>query len=264
MEAITQRLRKENVDIKTGRDSPASRVRSAVRRGLRHIGADIVRWRPQSSPEAALIKALSHHRIDAVLDVGANEGQYGRHLRELGFGGRIISFEPLATPRLRLQEFAAKDPLWSVAPRMAIGDHAGEIQMNVASNGGASSSILPMLSTHEHAAPDVRYVGSEEVPMVRLDNVAQDFLRDAKRVFLKVDVQGYELQVLEGATEILPRIAGAELEVSFVPLYDGQHSFLAVAEWMRTHGFDVWGIIPGFADNSTGQVLQADVVFFRS
>lgn len=211
-----------------------------------------------------MAKALAHHSIDTVLDVGANEGQYGRQLRELGFGGRIISFEPLRAPYTRLVTLAAKDPLWTVAPRMAIGDRAGHVQMNVASNGGASSSILPMLSTHRYAAPDVSYVGCETVPMARLDGVAKTFLSEAEKVFVKADVQGFELAVLKGATEILPRLVGAELEASFVPLYQGQPSLCELIEWMGVHRFDVWGIIPGFANNSTGQVMQADVVFFRS
>lgn len=224
----------------------------------------MVRWRPQSSPQAALAKALAHHQVDTVLDVGANVGQYGQHLRELGFRGRIVSFEPLTVPRGRLQTLAANDPLWTVAPQMAIGEQEGNVTINVASNGGASSSILPMLARHEHAAPDVAYVGSEIVFISRLDIAARDFLVNARKVFLKVDVQGYELQVLQGATEILPSITGGQVEVSFVPLYSGQSSFLTVAEWLRAHDFDIWGVIPGFADNSTGQVLQADVVFFRT
>lgn len=239
-------------------------LRRLIRRALRHCGADVVRWRPQSSPEAALAKALIYQGIDSVLDVGANEGQYGKYLRELGFNGRIISFEPLPIPHARLRALARKDPMWVVAPRMAMGDRAGQVQINVASNGGASSSIFPMLATHKRAAPEVAYVASETVSMSRLDGVAATFLSDAKRIFIKVDVQGFESAVLKGATEILPRTIGAEIEISFVPLYEGQTLFLELTQWMQAQGFEIWGIIPAFADNSTGQVLQADVVFFKS
>jgi FkbM family methyltransferase len=243
--------------------APASLIKTA-RRASRHFGIDLVRWRPQSSPDAALAKSLAHHRVDMVLDIGANEGQYAKHLREVGFRGRIISFEPLSSAYERLKATAAGDALWSVAPRGALGDGNGEVQMNVASNGGASSSIFGMMKAHEHAAPDVAYVGSETVLISRLDLAAKKFIRETDRIFVKMDVQGYELHVLRGADGILPKIIGAEIEVSFAPLYDGQPSFLDLTDWMLTRGFDIWGIVPGFADNSTGQILQADIVFFRA
>ena len=207
---------------------------------------------------------LNRNSVDVVIDVGANEGQYARLMRELGFGGRIISFEPLTIAHERLSLAARNDPSWTVAPRMALGDHEGEICLNVASNGGASSSVFPMLETHERAAPDVRYIGSEVVPISRLDSVAKTFFGDKKNnVFLKVDVQGYELQVLEGASNLLDQIVGAQLEVTFVPLYDGQALLPAVSDYMLRKGFEVWGIIPVLLDDSSGRMLQADVIFFR-
>jgi FkbM family methyltransferase len=230
---------------------------------MRRFGADVVRWGPDSSPKAALARMLAHRRVDTVLDVGANEGQYALLLRELGYAGRIVSFEPLAAPHQQLRESAARDPLWTVAQRMALGDREGEIAVNVASNGGASSSILAMLETHRRAAPDTSYVGIEVVPMSRLDCIAGEFVGGSRNIFLKVDVQGYELEVLKGATGLLPAVVGAQLEVSLVPLYDGQSLFAEMTEWMQAKGFHVWGIMPGFADNSSGRLLQADFIFFR-
>jgi FkbM family methyltransferase len=240
----------------------STKIKGNVRRTLRHVGMDLVRWRPQSSPEAALAKMLNQHRIDTVLDVGANEGQYALSLRELGFRGRIISFEPLAVAHQWLQRSAVKDASWIIPPRMAIGNQEGKIRLNVASN-GASSSILPMLDAHQRGAPDVEYVGTEVVPISRLDRVAKEFLGEARNIFLKVDAQGFELQVLQGATELIFRIAGAQLELSLVPLYESQALFSELIDWMRKEGFNIWGILPGLADNSSGRLLQADVVFFR-
>ena len=241
----------------------STKIKGNVRKTLRHVGMDLVRWRPQSSPEAALARMLSQHCIDTVLDVGANEGQYALFLRELGFSGRIISFEPLATAHRRLQRSAVKDASWIVPPRTAIGNQEGHIQLNLASN-GASSSILPMLEAHRRAAPDVGYVGTDAVPISRLDRIAEEFLGEARNIFLKVDAQGFELQVLQGATELMGRIAGAQLELSLVPLYEGQALFTELIDWMRKASFSIWGILPGLADNSSGRLLQTDVVFFRA
>ncbi len=241
----------------------STKIKGNVRKTLRHVGLDLVRWRPQSSPEAALARMLNQHRVDTVLDVGANEGQYALSLRELGFSGRIISFEPLAVAHQRLRRSAVKDASWIIPPRMAIGNQEGQIRLNVASN-GASSSILPMLEAHQQAAPDVEYVGSEVVPISRLDGVAEEFLGQARNIFLKIDAQGFELPVLQGAGELICRIVGAQLELSLVPLYEGQALFSELIEWMRKAGFSIWGILPGLTDNSSGRLLQTDVVFFRA
>jgi hypothetical protein len=120
-----------------------------------------------------------------------------------------------------------------------------------------------MLESHNRAAPDVRYVGTEVVPISRLDRVAEEFLGEARNIFLKVDAQGFELQVLQGAAELIRRIVGAQLELSLVPLYESQALFSDLIDWMRKEGFSIWGIVPGLADNSSGRLLQTDVVFFR-
>lgn len=240
-----------------------ARIKKNIRGSVRRLGVDVVHWRPQSSPEAGLAKMLALHRVDTVLDVGANEGQYGLLLREIGYGGRIISFEPLTSAHERLRRSAAQDAMWTVAPRMAIGDHEGDISINVASNNGASSSIFGMLEAHRTAAPGVAYIGSELAPINRLDRVAGGFLGKSENLFLKADVQGYELQVLQGSKELLRMLVGLQLELSLVPLYEGQELFPALIDRVLQEGFNIWGIMPGLADNSSGRLLQADVIFFR-
>src|SRR5438874_74602 len=115
---------------KTGafRAAVISGLKKKLRRTTRRIGVDLVRWRPQSSSEAAIAKMLTHHRIDTVMDIGANEGQYARLLREAGYTGRIISFEPLTRAHEQLLRASACDPLWTVAPRMAIGNREGVVR----------------------------------------------------------------------------------------------------------------------------------------
>jgi FkbM family methyltransferase len=251
------------LDSSEERLAASTKIKNVIRGTLRPLGLDLIWWKPQSSPEAAFSRMLAEHGIDTVLDVGANEGQYARRLRELGFDGRIVSFEPGASAHKRLQQSARRDAFWTVAPREALGNQEGQICLNVASNGGLSSSVLPMLGAHKRAAPDAAYFGSEMVPIARLDRVASELLAQAHNIFLKVDVQGYELEVLQGAAELLPRIVGAQLELSFVPLYEGQALFHPLIDYMLERGFSIWGIMPGLVDNSSGRLLQTDVVFFR-
>jgi FkbM family methyltransferase len=241
----------------------SEKTKKVVQGTLRPLGLELIRWKPQTSPQAALARTLAHQRVDTVLDVGANEGQYARLLRELGFAGRIVSFEPCAIAYKRLQEAARADASWVLAPRGAIGDREGHIRLNRTSNGGQSSSVLPMLETHRRAAPDASPAGSEIVPISRLDHAVNGLLAGARRIFLKIDVQGYEAQVLRGAGDVLARIVGAQIELSLVPLYDGQALFPELFDLMRGSGFTIWGLVPGLVDNSSGRLLQTDVVFFR-
>jgi FkbM family methyltransferase len=233
-----------------------------MRSTLRRTGFDVIRYNPQKSHEAALARLLATREIDTVLDIGANEGQYATMVRRAGFQGKIISFEPLAEAHSSLRKTAANDPLWTVAPRMALGDREGTLLMHVAAN-SASSSVLSMLDTHLRAAPESAYIGSETVPISRLDTVVEDMQVGGQNLFLKIDVQGFEPKVLEGAPRLLGRIRGVQLELSLVPLYDGETLFFPLADSLAKKGFELWSLIPGFVDKETGRTLQVDGIFFR-
>jgi FkbM family methyltransferase len=237
-------------------------VKNVTRSALRRIGFDLIRYNPQKSHEAALARLLAVREIDTVLDIGANEGQYATMVRRAGFQGKIISFEPLAEAHSKLRQAAAPDPLWMVAPRMALGDHEGTLLMHVAAN-SASSSALSMLDAHLQAAPEAAYIGCETVPVSRLDTVAEDMQVDGQNLFLKIDVQGFEPKVLEGAPRLLGRIRGVQLELSLVPLYDGETLFLSQVDCLARKGFELWGLMPSFIDKKTGRTLQVDGIFFR-
>jgi FkbM family methyltransferase len=198
-------------------------------------------------------------RIDVVVDIGANEGQFGLELRRAGYTGRIVSIEPLADPFNRLSRLATKDRDW-IAIQTALGPQAGSATMHVASNGGASSSILQMLDTHARAAPEARFVADEQVDMETLDAIASQYLPDESRLFMKVDVQGYELQVLAGGAVTLSRSSLVQLEMSLIPLYGSAPSFQDVLDFMRRQRYQLVGIEPGLAAPS-GLLLQVDGLF---
>ena len=209
-----------------------------------------------------LARQLNAHRIDVVFDVGANIGQFAETLRGGGFLGRIVSFEPSTDAHLTLTERARHDANWIVAPRMALGDHVGKISLNLAGN-SASSSVLPMLTSHVSAAPESRYVGSEMVDLRALDSTASEFAEETDRVFLKLDVQGFEQKVLQGAQTFLERVVGIQIELSLIPLYDGERLFHPMLHDFEERGFEMWSLIPGLVDPGTGRLLQLDAIFFR-
>ena len=236
-------------------------MKEMVRRGLRAIGYDLHRFLPTSSPDAQIAQALRTFGIDLVLDVGANTGQYGQLLRSLGYAGRIMSFEPLGEAHRQLQATTARDALWTAARRTAVGEQDGEITINIAGN-SASSSIREMLDSHREAAPHSAYVGTETVPIARLDALTAGLLAGAATL-LKIDTQGYEAQVMAGGPATLAAARAVQVELSLLPLYKGQASLEEMLALMAGHGLVLWAIWPGFADPVTGRVLQAEAVFAR-
>ncbi len=235
---------------------------SLIRRTANLFGIDIRRYRPKSSDIGRLSIMLANHGVDLVFDVGANTGQFARSLRKAGYTQRLISFEPLSTAHAQLLLASRNDAEWEIAPRAAIGDHEGTIEMHIAGN-SVSSSALVMLDSHANAAPVSVYVGRECVPLSRLDTIAHDYLMLGAVPFLKIDTQGYEDRVLDGATELLIKARGVHLELSFVPLYEGQKLFDDLVERLGSLGFTIWAIWPGFCDPRTGRMLQVDATFFR-
>ena len=237
-------------------------LRSIVKRAFRGIGLDLRSYTPDRSESARLFKLLSLHGVDLVFDVGANVGQFALSLREIGYKGRIVSFEPLSMAWGQLQSASKSDPLWEVAPRCAIGAEDGEIEMHVARN-SVSSSALGMLDSVIKAAPSAAYVGTETAPLRRLDQVGEEFNAENSRLFMKIDTQGYEDKVLRGARHLLQKTVGLHVEVSLVALYEGQPLFGCIIRLLAEHGFELWGFDPGFFDPHTGRLLQADAIFFR-
>jgi FkbM family methyltransferase len=228
------------------------------------LGLDVQRY-PMSDPLYGLSLLLGHLATDLVVDVGANDGGYARSLRRLGYRGQIVSFEPLAGPFARLSAAAARDDAWDVS-RCALGDRQGEIVVHVAGNAGASSSVLPMLDAHLAAAPGAAYVTDETVPVHRLDEILPDLVSlTGRRCFLKMDVQGFERAVLDGATGLLAGggVLGIQAEMSLVPLYDGSMLWRETVDRMASEGFELASLVPGFSDPTSGRLLQADGVFVR-
>jgi FkbM family methyltransferase len=203
---------------------------------------------------------LRRRQVDLVLDVGAARGWYGIQLRRGGYRGAIISFEPLSTSFEALQRASARDDQWTAVNR-AMGDAPQTSLLNVARNGD-SSSILPMLDRHRLAAPEAGYVRQEEVAVSRLDDELSEYGAQHNRLFLKMDVQGLEKKVLEGAPKTIERLIGVQIELSFAPLYEGGMLYDQALIMLRDAGFIPVGFQAGFRDQH-GDLLQADIVMVR-
>lgn len=237
-------------------------LKHSVKKALNALGIEAHRYNPKSSSQARLIASLRAFDIDLVIDVGANEGQFARGLRAGGYSGQIVSIEPMSAAHRRLTRAGKGDAAWHVHSRCALGASAGEIELNIAGN-SVSSSVLPMLATHCRAAPDSAYQGKESVPLTTLDLIAPSYFECAQAPFLKIDTQGYEWEVLDGAKGILPSVCGIQMELSLMPLYEGQHLWRESIARLEAEGFFLWALEPVFVDPSNGRTLQMDALFFR-
>lgn len=237
-------------------------LRTFVTTTARRFGLEVHSYIPQRSESAQLVAIFRHLGIGLVLDVGANEGQYGRAIRDAGYTGRIVSFEPQTAAHANLQREATGDARWHVHPRCAVGGADGETQINISAN-SVSSSLLPMLGRHVETAPTSQYIRSESTPLVRLDSVIPAIARAGEPIFLKIDTQGYEGPVLDGAESILDQVAGIQLEMSLVPLYDGQALWEDLYGRLSRRGYKLWAMRQGLIDPASGRLLQMEGIFSR-
>lgn len=234
----------------------AAAARRLIRQSLRRRGFDVIRFEPDRR-----LSLIERHGVGVVLDVGANDGSFAGGFRDAGYRGRIVSFEPQSAAFARLEARARDDPSWECR-RTAVGAHDGEATLHLAAN-SSSSSLLEMAEQHVRSAPESRYVGVETVPVARLDTLRAEIVHPRERVYLKADVQGLELDVLNGASVLLEQCRIVDVELSLVPLYEGAAALPDVLDYLEERGFvPVW-LDPVFADAATGRLLQVDGLFQR-
>lgn len=237
-------------------------IKRGIKRLLWKMGYDISRHDPALHPLARRKMLLESYGIDVVLDVGANTGQFAKQMRnDIDFFGRIISFEPLSSAFELLRENARADPQWQVI-NCALGETETKAEINVAGN-SYSSSLLNMLSAHVEAAPESRYVARETIEVRSLDSMMDGLCSNGDRIFLKIDTQGYECRVIRGAEKSLARIGTIQLELSLIPLYEGELTFAEMHSLLSEKGFCLVSIEPGFSDPASGQMLQVDGIYHR-
>lgn len=231
----------------------------------RSCGVDIVRFQPlQTTLLGQRGQLMRHAGINLVFDVGANIGQFGSELRQYGYQGEILSFEPQKQAYQQLCAAAAPDPKWQ-AFHFALGEEPGTTTINLSQN-SHSSSLLQMMDSHLESAPESVYIGQEEIEVRTLN----DFWREHgstytdRAIMLKIDVQGFEKHVLAGGTDFLPHVSLIQLEMSLVELYDGEMLYLEMMAYLRALGFGaLLSLVPGHSNPNTGRLLQVDGVFGR-
>ena len=207
-------------------------------------------------------KLIQHFKIDLIIDVGANEGQFAQSMRKLGFTGRISSFEPLSDVFNIMSGKAEKDDLWQVF-NLALGNADEEQEINVSKN-RVSSSLLEMMPAHVKQEPESMVISKQKINVKRLDTVWNQISSGTGNVFLKLDVQGFEKFVLQGTESSLKHIKLIQLEMALVPLYKDELLLAEMLRYMEGLGFSLYNLMGGFNNFETGQQFQVDGIFIRT
>ena len=203
---------------------------------------------------------LSLRRFSTVIDAGANKGQFALAVRSSQPKAIIVAFEPLSQPAATFRRlFAGAEGV--IFHNVALGAISGVGTINV-SGRPDSSSLLPIGELQDRVFPGTEAVGKESIQIERLDDFAG---RGAWRepVLLKIDVQGFELTLLQGAERSLPKIDAVYVELSFVEFYEGQALAWEVIDWLRQRGLNLTGVY-NMAYDQSGRAIQADFSFERN
>lgn len=214
-----------------------------------------------------LRRVFGCHAIDCVLDVGANRGQFRDMLRtSVRYSGAIHSFEPVSTYARALEARAEDDPAWTIHA-CALGRTAGQAQINLTSSPGLPSLLQPDLPAMHKLLPGPRVTitGTETITVRRLDEAARGIrnLNEDSRVFLKLDTQGFDMEVLVGAGSFLGRIVALQTELSIQPIYRDMPDYRSVLAFLEQQGFVISSLVPVTLDSQL-RAVELDCVMVRS
>jgi FkbM family methyltransferase len=228
-------------------------MRAYQLRMLHHLPDEHVAW---------ILRELG---VNCVLDVGANRGQYALGLRNAGYTGRIISFEPLGHFAQELEKHAGDDPDWHVV-RAALGSSDNEAEMMVAGGEGKMSSFRSPSEFGKSWSRNLSSEHKESVAVRRLDGLYDDLVAglDDPRVYLKLDTQGYDLEAFAGAGDRIDDVIGMQSEVACVPIYDDMPRLPQQLEVYERAGFELTGMYPVTIDRTSLRVIEFDAIMIRA
>lgn len=188
--------------------------------------------------------------IDCVLDIGANQGQYGQMLRSIGYQGYIVSFEPVKQSYRALSAVASQDSQW-ITYRLALGATNHQTQINLFDNSFLNSCLPPNpdrelfwgeMISHRQETIEVRTLDS--IYPVVVTQVGSD-----RRLLVKIDTQGFDLEVVKGGEATLGRALCIQSEVAFAPIYQHNPTYNQVLETFAALGFHVTNFFPNLGED---------------
>jgi FkbM family methyltransferase len=210
------------------------------------------------APSIEHTRAFKKNSFDFVVDIGANKGQFAAFARVWFPQARIISFEPLCKPASIFKTAFKLDSRVKII-KAAIGPRSERRLINVTDNDDSSS--LLEVNEVQSSAFGTRTVGREEVECAPLSVFVRE-MEFGNSNLLKIDTQGFELEVLKGADSLLLLFDAIYCELSYVELYKGQAFAADVICYLKSKGFRLAGVFN--QSTADGIPLQADMLFLKS
>ncbi|MDB5888958.1 MAG: methyltransferase FkbM family protein [Rhodocyclales bacterium] len=242
-------------------------MKQIVAQLAQQFGYEIIpAWRMRGLSFARYLAALfEQYRVEAVIDVGANEGQYRNFLRsEVPYHGPILSYEPQPACFQKLHDNANGDGAWHVRD-LALGSEPGELSLNIMEASVFTSFLAPDYAAVGDFSGMNRIREVVKVPVTTLDDELSASSAPASmagRLYLKLDTQGFDLAVLRGATQTLSRVVALQTELSMKSLYQGMPDYREMIDALTSMGFELSNMFPVSHDNDMG-LIEADGIFIN-
>jgi len=239
------------------------RIKNSLRKIFNNFGYDVIRTKNRhDSFGAHLANVFDRYSIDCVIDVGANSGQYGTFLRQIGFNGWIVSFEPVKSVFDQLIRVSENDNKW-ICYNLALGHLSEKKAINVYSS-TVFSSFLEVTAYSKAIWKSLETVVEEQVIVERLDDIFPEIAArtECKHCYLKLDTQGYDLNVFRGGSKSLERVDALQTELSLIHVYKNMSSaYEALGEYNNCN-YHISGMYPINRDDSLA-VIEYDCVLVK-
>ena len=230
------------------------RVYSAIRRKAIPPG---VRTAVEIVADRMLLQAFVERlALDLVLDVGAHNGDYALTLRRLGYSGPICCFEPNPEAFAEMSRRFSRDPGWS-GRNVALGACAGVRRLHVPRLNNLASFLESLDQAENTREVDVRIETLDDVLAGLLESTG------ARRVLLKTDTQGYDLEVIRGGERVFEHVVGLQCEISVVPIYEGMPHYLEVLGYLEDRGFELVNLCTAYRKPESLRIVEYDCLMAR-
>jgi FkbM family methyltransferase len=236
-------------------------LKRVIQKAVRLVGLHVGRYPPVDSLAYHLGVVFRELKVNCVLDIGGHTGEYGLFLRELGYRGAIISFEPVRDCFDDLAAACSRDGNWR-AENFAIGPDEGELEINVCRGSVFNSFLKPSAAAPARFRRDTEVVRTEKVKVRRLQTTIDELLalHADTRLFVKVDTQGFDLEVLKSAGPSLSNIRALQTELAARATYDGMPMLPEALSQLSGLGFELTGIFPVAREMDHLRVIEFDCV----
>ena len=220
-----------------------------------HLPLRLMQLINEFSARKCLKDLLQQFKINCVLDVGAHTGDFAMVLRRIGYEGHIVCFEPNPESFRKLCRKFKADRFWR-GMNIALGSKNTTQSFNITREPNLSSFLTPRSAAVEHVI---------SVNVKGLDSIFEDLIHsiEAPKVFMKMDTQGYDIEVVRGAGVFIQNILGIQSEISVKPIYKNMPCYLDALRYYESCGFQLINLFSAYQNKKYGNIIEYDCLMAR-